>query len=174
MNTIIKKANISRGSFYTYFDDLEALFNYIFKEVRNDRYQYARNLLLESNGDYFSFIRKLFAYDFDNYSETGKYSLFRNYIHYIRSSKRGSLKNEVILESLAGFIEDNNINSVFNIDALKITKEEFIDLLEIIVLLMINTFLKSENEKLSKDETISLFNKRISFIEYGVKKGQNQ
>jgi AcrR family transcriptional regulator len=30
VNSIIKKANISRGSFYNYFEDIEQLFNFIF------------------------------------------------------------------------------------------------------------------------------------------------
>ncbi|AIO18498.1 DNA-binding transcriptional repressor AcrR [Candidatus Izimaplasma bacterium HR1] len=170
VNTIIKKANISRGSFYTYFDDLEALFNYIIKEVINNRFEYAKKLLQNCNGDYFLFIKSLFEYDFDSYSTSGKYSLFRNYIHYIQSSKKSSLKDAIIAKSLLGLIENNDIKSVFNFDELKINEQEFIDLLEIVVILMINTFLKSENENLSKKETIRLFNKRLSFIEYGVRK----
>ncbi|MBU1019937.1 MAG: TetR/AcrR family transcriptional regulator, partial [Firmicutes bacterium] len=39
VNSIIKKANISRGSFYTYFTDLDELFNYIFETVKTERLQ---------------------------------------------------------------------------------------------------------------------------------------
>ncbi len=173
VNSIVKKAGISRGSFYTYFDDLEALFNFIFRDVRDQRLEYAKKLLMEYNGDYFTFIKNLFAYDYDNYSESGKYSLFRNYIHYIQIHKRGSLKDSMLIESISNFTKEKGIKDIFNLDDLIVNQDEFIDLVEIIVLLMINTFLKAENEKLTKEETIHLFNKRISFIEFGIRKGEN-
>ncbi len=173
VNSIVKKANISRGSFYTYFDDLEALFTYIFRDVRDQRFEYAKKLLMQCNGDYFSFIRNLFVYDFDNYSESGKYSLFKNYIHYIQSYKKGSLKDSIFIESISIFTKEKDFMSIFSIDDLTISQDEFIDLVEIIVILMINTFLKAENENLSKEETIRLFNKRISYIEFGIRKGKN-
>ena len=42
VNSIIKKVGISRGSFYTYFDDLESLFNYLFQSVKEERFKYAK------------------------------------------------------------------------------------------------------------------------------------
>lgn len=174
VNSIVKKANISRGSFYTYFDDLEALFNYIIKDVRTQRFEYAKKLIRECNGEYFSFIRNLFEYDFDIYSESGKYSLFRNYVHYIQSFKKGSLKQTLFIESLAQFTGEKSLVDVFNLDEMNVTPEEFIDLVEMIFMLMINTYLKTENEKLTKEESIALFNRRISFIEYGVKRGNKK
>lgn len=174
VNTIVKKANISRGSFYTYFDDLESLFNYIIKDVRNQRFIYAKKLVEECNGEYFTFIRNLFEYDFDNYSESGKYSLFKNYVHYIQSSKKGSLKTTLFIESLAQFAKGKSLADVFNLDNLSINEEEFIDLVEMVFILMINTYLKTENEKLTKEESIRLFNKRIDFIEYGVRKADEK
>ena len=170
VNTIVKKANISRGSFYTYFEDLESLFNYIIQDVRNHRFIYAKKLIEECNGEYFAFIRNLFEYDFDNYSESGKYSLFKNYVHYIQSSKKGSLKTTLFIESLAQFAKGKSLADVFNLEDLNINEEEFLDLVEMVFILMINTYLKTENEKLSKEESIRLFNKRIGFIEYGVRK----
>lgn len=170
VNTIIKKANISRGSFYTYFDNLESLFNYILKDLIAERYKYAMNIIKNCNNDFFTFIKALFEYDFDNYSKSGKYSLFRNYIHYIQIYKKGSIKDALLSHSFASLIQDNSINDIFHIDALNISVEEFIDLIEMILIIMINTYLKAENINLSKQETIALFNQRISFIEHGVKK----
>lgn len=170
VNTIVKKAKISRGSFYTYFDNLEALFNYLMNSVKEERFIYARHLIQEAEGDYFKFIRSLFLYDFDAFSSTGRYSLFRNYIHYIQSTKKGSLKDTFIAEGLLELLENKkNVNDVFHYEEMNLTIDEFIDIMEIILLLMVNTFLKSENEHLSKEETINLFYKRISYLENGVK-----
>lgn len=171
VNTIIKKANISRGSFYTYFEDLESLFNYILKDLIDERFKYAMQIIKDCDHDYFAFIKTLFEYDFDNYSKTGKYSLFRNYIHYIQSYKKGSIKDAVLSNFFAKPLQDKSVKEIFNIDALNITTEAFIDLIEIVLIIMMNTYIKAENEQLSKKDAIALFNQRISFIEFGVKKG---
>jgi|LGOV01.1.fsa_nt_gb AcrR family transcriptional regulator len=172
VNTIIKKANISRGSFYTYFDNLESLFNYLMKSVKEERFSYARKLIIDAKGDYFKFIRDLFLYDFDAFSTKGRYSLFRNYIHYIQQTKRGTLKDTLIADGIIQFTENKqDLNGVFHYQKMNLTKDEFVDIIEIVLLLMVNTFLKSENESLNKEETIALFNKRISYIEYGVTGG---
>ncbi len=170
VNTIIKKANISRGSFYTYFEDLESLFNYLFEQVKLERIAYAKELLRKSDMDFFVFIKELFKYDYDSYSETGRYSLFRNYIHYIQTSKKTSLSNMIINGSVIEFTNNQSeVTNVFGLDKLKLSIDEFIDVIEMIVIIMINTFLKAENEEWSKEEAIALFNKRIGIIEQGVK-----
>lgn len=166
IKTIARKAGISRGSFYTYFDDLDELFNYIIKQTKEDRLAYAKDLIQEANGDYFVFIKKLFAHDFDAFKDSNKYSLFRNYIHHTQFSSKGSLKSILHLPFEKN---DYSIDTLFNIDSYNVTKEELIDLFEIVFLIMTNTFFKSETDNLSKKEVISLFDKRISIIEQGVK-----
>jgi AcrR family transcriptional regulator len=171
VNTIIKKANISRGSFYTYFDDLEALFNYIFRFVKEERYMYAKELIKESKGDYFEFIRKLFAYDYDAYSKEGTYTLFRNYIHYIQATKKVPLQDVLLKGS---FLDgDSDINQFFDLKSMNMSKEGFLDLMEIVVIIMINTFMKSENENMDKTSVLKLFNNRMNLLEYGTKKGKS-
>lgn len=169
VNTIVKKAKISRGSFYTYFEDLEALFNYIIKDVRNQRFEYAKKIAEECNGDFFSFIRNLFQYDFNNYRETGKYTLFQNYVHYIQGFKKGSIKTSFFNDAIEQFTIDKSFADIFHLEDMNITQNEFIDLIEMILILMINTYLKTENEELTREEAVNLFNKRIRFIEFGVK-----
>lgn len=170
VNTIIKKANISRGSFYTYFDNLEALFNYLMKSVKEERFQYARQLIKDARGDYFKFIKDLFLYDYDAFSSKGRYSLFRNYIHYIQQTKKGSLKDSLITDGLIEFTNSSaDLNNVFHYKEMNLCKDDFIDLIEVILIIMVNTFIKSENENLSKEDTITLFYKRISYLENGVK-----
>ena len=171
IKTIAKKADISRGSFYTYFDNLDELFNYIIKQVKEDRLSYAKDIIKESKGDYFVFIKKLFAHDFDSFKDSNRYSLFRNYIRYSQFSRKGTLKSIIHLP----FEEDkNNISDMFNLDSYNISKEELIDLFEVIFLIMTNTFFKSETHNLSKEEVIALFERRISIIEKGVKTKINE
>mgnify|MGYP003884814853 CR=1 FL=1 len=74
-----------------------------------------------------------------------KYSLFKNYVHYIQSSKKGSLKTTLFIESLAQFAKGKSLADVFNLEDLNINEEEFLDLVEMVFILMINTYLKTEN-----------------------------
>lgn len=171
VNTIIKKAGISRGSFYTYFDDLESLFNYLFQSVKEERFKYAKTLLLEVNGDYFEFVRKLFMHDFDAFNSEHKYSLFRNYIHYIQTVKKGSIKDYIILEVFKE-LEKNNVpvDEFIYQNKYGLDKQDILDLFEMIVLIMINTLIKAENESMSKEAVFQLFFKRLDYIENGVRK----
>lgn len=175
VNTIVKKAGISRGSFYTYFDDLESLFNYIFQTVKEERFRYAKGIFLEANGDYFLFVKKLFLYDYDAFKQDNKYTLFRNYIHYIQTVKRGSIKEYILLEVIKELESKNiNVDEFIQNNKYGYTTNEILDLFELIVVIMINTLIKAENESLTKDEVFTIFNKRLDYIQYGVeKRGRN-
>lgn len=170
VNTIVKKAGISRGSFYTYFENLEECFTYIIKDVRDTRFKYATTLFMEEQNDYFSFVRLLFEFDFDVFKESGQYSLFKNYIYFLQSNQFGNLKDVMILDFFKT-LKSKGINfmDVLNVKDLHLDEADFLDLIEVVILIMINTFLKAENEQLSKEETIRLFNRRIDFIEFGCK-----
>lgn len=58
INQIIKNAGISRGSFYTYFEDKEDLIDFIFQEQERMAYDSLKQVCLDCNGDYWLFLRK--------------------------------------------------------------------------------------------------------------------
>lgn len=171
VNSIIKKANISRGSFYTYFDNLEELLHYIMQSVKDERLKHIKGFLDKSGSNFFEFIRKLFVYDYDKYNQNGTHSLFKNYIHFIQIVKKGSLKDNLIKDFL-GNLSNQDFSKLKNRLAkpLELSEDEFFDLIEVSLILMVNTFIKSENEHLNKSQTIKLFNHRIGQLEFGVRK----
>lgn len=57
INQIIKEAEISRGSFYTYFEDKMDLLHYVFREEGKRNEQYFRELLLRKQGNYWEALR---------------------------------------------------------------------------------------------------------------------
>ncbi len=171
INSIVKRANISRGSFYNYFGDIEELFNYIFEKVKQERFIYANEILEECNKDYFIFIRKLFAHDYDSFKSKGRYSLFRNFIHYIIVSKKGSIKNVVINPLSSEFMNNKeSFQNIFDFKKYGMNLNESIDLMEMTMIVAVNTFLKSESEELTKEEVLKIFNQRINIIEFGTRK----
>lgn len=57
INQIIKAAGISRGSFYTYFEDKRDLLQYIFQDMNERHEQYFRELLLRNQGNFWGALR---------------------------------------------------------------------------------------------------------------------
>jgi len=53
INKIIQHANISRGSFYTYFEDKQDILNFIFDRVHQKANEFFEQNLTETGGDYF-------------------------------------------------------------------------------------------------------------------------
>ena len=58
INQIIKEAGISRGSFYTYFEDKLDLLHYVFRDEGMRNEQFFRELLLRKQGNYWAAIRE--------------------------------------------------------------------------------------------------------------------
>lgn len=59
INQIIKEAEISRGSFYTYFEDKWDLLGCIFEESQNRLKDFCRDALLDSEGNIWFMLEKL-------------------------------------------------------------------------------------------------------------------
>ncbi len=171
VNSIVKNAGISRGSFYTYFEDKEELFNFIFNQTREERFEYAKKVIIESKRDFFVFIKTMFVYDFEHFFMSNRYSLFRNYIHYLQVNKKGSIRDSIIMPLNSNKDSLNNkYSSSFDISKYDMNENEFLDLVEMTIVIVINTFLKSESENLSKEEIIKIFNNRIEILKYGSRK----
>jgi AcrR family transcriptional regulator len=169
VNSIIKKANISRGSFYTYFTDLDELFNYIFETVKNERFKHTVKIVREAEGDLFAFIKQLFAYDFDQFQSKHRYSLFRNYIYYIQMSKKGSVKDTIIKGIFESMSDSNmSLDKIFDLSKYNITMKELPDVAEMMMLVAVNTFLLSESSEYTKEEILSIFERRLNVFQYGI------
>jgi len=54
INKIIQHANISRGSFYTYFEDKQDVLSYIFDRVHQKANEFMEETLTANGGDYFA------------------------------------------------------------------------------------------------------------------------
>lgn len=62
INQIIKNADISRGSFYTYFEDKQDVVRCIFEDGRDEMESVCRSALEEYQGDYLKMLERLFEY----------------------------------------------------------------------------------------------------------------
>ena len=62
INQIIQKANISRGSFYTYFEDKYDVVRYIFQDIRARAEKICEESLERTGGNYWEMMADLFQY----------------------------------------------------------------------------------------------------------------
>ncbi len=60
INKIIQNADISRGSFYTYFEDKRDLLQYVFSDILLQAYEFFRKRLIQNQGNYWKTLDEMF------------------------------------------------------------------------------------------------------------------
>ncbi|MGL5435959.1 MAG: TetR family transcriptional regulator [Lachnospiraceae bacterium] len=69
INQIIQNADISRGSFYTYFTDKQDVVSFIFEDSHEQMQEQCLQILKENGGNYFGMLREMFEYFADKSRE---------------------------------------------------------------------------------------------------------
>ena len=70
INQIIQNADISRGSFYTYFEDKQDVVRYIFEDNAAQLKEYCENELNRNGGDFFAMLDWLFEFTIRQLTES--------------------------------------------------------------------------------------------------------
>ena len=78
INQIIKEAEISRGSFYTYFEDKWDLLGCIFEDSQNRLREFCRQALTESDGDIWQMLEKLLLKTIDYCSGKEQFAFIKS------------------------------------------------------------------------------------------------
>ena len=88
INQIIHNADISRGSFYTYFEDKQDVVRCIFEEGRDEMESVCRKALEENRGDYLKMLERLFEHFVATLQKTKEsLTMVRNVFSYQENSK---------------------------------------------------------------------------------------
>ncbi|MGI5946819.1 MAG: TetR/AcrR family transcriptional regulator [Lachnospiraceae bacterium] len=82
INQIIQNADISRGSFYTYFEDKRDLLQYVFSDILMQAHEFCRESLIRNEGNYWKMLDELFLDWFqfkwsENLMELARIALFQ-------------------------------------------------------------------------------------------------
>ena len=117
INRIIKAANISRGSFYQYFDDKVDLVDVLSKKFIDVTLEGARKALRNSNGDIFFMHKQMFEIISDFAQDEKQKSILKNLFNNLRAND--DLVTEYMANRFHGFAELQKIASYFNRDNLK-------------------------------------------------------
>ncbi len=78
INKIIQAADISRGSFYQYFEDKDDMLSYIMLGYQKAVFDVAKNSLIASNGDLFQMFLAIYHFAIDFVMEESTNSFLKN------------------------------------------------------------------------------------------------
>lgn len=117
INRIIKAANISRGSFYQYFDDKVDLVEVLVKTFFDISLEGANTAISESNGDIFFTYEKMFEIITDFAKDEKQKIVLRNLIRNIKVND--NLISDYMLYRFKGFAELIDVSKSFNRSNLK-------------------------------------------------------
>ena len=167
---IVNSANIPRGSFYSYFNDLEDYYSYIIGQLQENRIKEIEQLAMNYQRDFFSFLIDMYEYDLKKITNPSRRLLQHHYYRYIQTIKKGSLSGTIYhLE------KRKNVMSVFlNLpimthQGMLVSDEEKAFIADLCMTIYLSTYNQAIQENLSIDEQLNLVIKRLKLIERGVK-----
>lgn len=156
INKIINNANISRGSFYMYFEGKEELFEYILDSYSSNLIEIVKKELINSNGD----LRESFINLYDELLiriSKIKYKIFFRNVFLFLNLKREKIENKgkILFEEVKSYISTYNIKDV--------------DLNFVFLVLMHNLFFCIADALCTgkKEETKNVYLKKLDMICYG-------
>lgn len=122
INRIIKAANISRGSFYQYFDDKVDLVEVLIKTFADISVEGGRKALEYSNGDIFYTYEKLFDIIADFGRDKKQKMILKNLMKNLRAND--DLISEYLINRFEGLAPFREFSNRFNRDNLKYKSDE--------------------------------------------------
>jgi len=111
INQIIKEADISRGSFYQYFEDKDDLYFYIISTVINETaYAFLKDFLASQPDDIFAVYEAMFTYNLHLLSDQKYQAFFKNM--YLGMDYRLQQKLKEIFSVIRAEILEGNLNEL--------------------------------------------------------------
>ena len=169
INRIIKTAEISRGSFYQYFDDKVDLIEIITKTMFDESSNKAKEILKLSCGDLFVMYIKMFDY-FDDYSSQKQtMKIMRNIVDSFKAND--DLVSEYLKNRFNMALTDNEIYTMVDRQNLKFQDNESVKcLIEILTQVLKNAIFDVFVAGCDREEVRERLIKKIDIIKQGAVK----
>lgn len=163
INKIIESAQISRGSFYMYFNDKDDIYNYILCTDRKKIEERISQLLIQYNGDFILAWEKIYDEILEYCSDEKRYNFFRNFFIGMRfSSIREKFKP---IEEEKTFYKQKILNKINkNLYDLKDDEQIFDAFMFLKMTTLSCITFKFLNPKLGEE----LYRNRIHILKYGL------
>ncbi len=168
INKIVKYADISRGSFYTYFQDKEDVFQYIFEDFVCQIQLYCKEVIIQMKGDFWALPEKLLEYVLDMCDKHKMITLAQNAVAHQGLMKM--LENKAFCMPLQE-AQNKWLKEVFQAtDCTELCVEGFEDyriLFSLCVNILVETMGEIYHAGESRERAKELFKKRLHLIKYG-------
>lgn len=170
INKIIQKAGISRGSFYTYFEDKGELLSFVLEDTGKQWREFGMKCLRESNGNFWRMLEKMLSFGIEFCKTNDMVKFHQNLLMYQENHLLGFPLDEKEHSAVETEFYENTDLSEFRDTSL----EYYVMVLEQMVVAMILSvawfYKQPDKEKQIKER----FRKRLGIIRYGsCKKSEN-
>ena len=167
INKIIKDANISRGSFYTYFKDINDLYTYSLNKYKEKLIKTIKLSLKESSGDLFETTKMSYEKILKICSEDKK--LFKNI--FLNFNYNISIRNKMQEESIEDKYKFVELISKIKKDNLNIkTEEELFYILDIIIGFVMHGLIDLFMDKETEEKVLEKLDKQLEILKRGIYK----
>lgn len=169
INRIIKTAEISRGSFYQYFDDKVDLIEIITKTMFEESSNKAKEILKLSCGDLFVMYIKMFNYFGDYSSQKQTMKIMRNIVDSFKAND--DLVSEYLKNRFNMALTNNEIYTMVDRQNLKFQDNESVKcLIEILTQVLKNAIFDVFVAGSDREEVRERLIKKIDIIKQGAVK----
>lgn len=169
INRIIKTAEISRGSFYQYFDDKVDLIEIITKTMLEESSNKAKEILKLSCGDLFVMYIKMFDYFGDYSSQKQTMKIMRNIVDSFKAND--DLVSEYLKNRFNMALTNNEIYTMVDRQNLKFQDNESVKcLIEILTQVLKNAIFDVFVAGSDREEVRERLIKKIDIIKQGAVK----
>lgn len=170
ISSIIKEAQIPRGSFYQYFEDKEDALKYLIENFLEEEREEIKKLLLDNDGDIFLTTLDLYTYFVDKkYNET-ELKLFKNIIIKLRN-ENVNIFEIVKIKGLDNSKDVDNYNCYINTQILNIKEKKDIEyIMRILTCILRAEIIDVIHNKISKEEGKIELSKQIKILKEGMTK----
>ncbi len=165
VNTIVRIANISKGSFYQYFEDKNDFYWYIVMEIFNEKIGKFEQILKKNKGDLFKTEEELFYNILELFEDRKYHTLVKNVYKtsFIDFKARMSDKGTTI------YIDMYDLLMSFGFKGYNIkSKEDFLVVFDMLRNIANNAIITMISENLSRSETRDLYKKHLDVLGKGI------
>lgn len=174
---IIKYADISRGSFYQYFEDKQDLYLYLIGIFKYNTIQLMKKTYREVQGEFIEGFEQ-FAKKYVRYiMESEKVEFFKNMYLYMDYQVSREFGGEAFLSQKSPNEKENGkrVVDVINWDSLSVeTREEKVELMRFTMSILNQVIMEGFSKEWSIEQTQKHFLKRLEWISEGVKKDKKE
>ena len=167
VNTIVRIANISKGSFYQYFDDKEDFYWFIVMDIIYGQVGNYEVLLKVNKGDLFKTEEELFNHILELFDDMK----YRNLIKHVYKTSYMEISSRLSIKANTIYLEMYDLLMSFGFKGYNIkSKEDFLIVFNMLRNIANNTIITMISEELSLLETKELYSKQLEVLGIGINK----